>query len=99
MRIAWATMLACAVTAAFAAAPAAGDDRDTLRRYAAGTWASMAAMTDPASGLPTDQLHADGRREVQTSTTNIGAYLWSAVAAERVGIIGPASCASAPRAR
>ena len=88
MRIAWVTMLACALTAAFAAAPAAGDDQDTLRRYAAGTWASMAAMTDPASGLPTDQLFADGRREVQTSTTNIGAYLWSAVAAERLGIIG-----------
>ena len=52
MRIAWATMLACALAAAFAAAPAAGDDQDTLRRYAAGTWASMAAMTDPASGLP-----------------------------------------------
>ncbi len=88
MRIAWATMLACALAAAFAAAPAAGDDQDTLRRYAEGTWASMAAMTDPASGLPTDQLFADGRREVQTSTTNIGAYLWSAVAAERLGIIG-----------
>ena len=88
MRIAWVTMLTCALAAVFAAAPAAGDDQDTLRRYAAGTWASMAAMTDPASGLPTDQLFADGRREVQTSTTNIGAYLWSAVAAERLGMIG-----------
>ena len=88
MRIAWATMLACVLVAGYTAAPAAGDDRDTLRRYAAGTWASMAAMTDPASGLPSDQLFADGTTDVQTSTTNIGAYLWSAVAAERLGIIG-----------
>jgi hypothetical protein len=44
-------------------------------------------MVDNASGLPTDYLHADGSREVQTSTTNIGAYLWSAVGAERLGII------------
>jgi hypothetical protein len=47
-------------------------------------------MTDATSGLPTDQLHADGARDVQTSTTNIGAYLWSAVAAERLGIISHA---------
>ena len=46
-----------------------------------------------ASGLPADSLDADGTTSVQTSTTNIGAYLWSAVAAQRLGII------SAPRAR
>jgi Putative glucoamylase/RTX calcium-binding nonapeptide repeat (4 copies)/Protein of unknown function (DUF3131) len=45
-------------------------------------------MTDEDSGLPTDLLGADGTRAVQTSTTNIGAYMWSAVAAERLGIIG-----------
>ena len=33
---------------------------------------------------------ATAKRSVQTSTTNIGAYLWSAVAAERLGIIGHA---------
>ena len=82
-----AVALACAGLFAPAASAATPDDR-TLRRYAEGTWASLAAMTDPATGLPTDQLFVDGRREVQTSTTNIGAYLWSAVAAERVGIIG-----------
>jgi hypothetical protein len=58
-----------------------------LRQYAQTTWASMAAMTDPASGLPADSLEADGTTSVQTSTTNIGAYLWSAVAAERLGLI------------
>ena len=66
---------------------AAADDA-TLERYAAGTWASFEAMTDAATGLPTDQLLADGTRVPQTSTTNIGAYMWSAVAAERLGLIG-----------
>ena len=48
----------------------------------------MAAMTDEESGLPTDLMAADGTREVQTSITNIGAYLWSTVGAEQAGIIG-----------
>ena len=39
------------------------------------------------SGLPSDILNADGTRSVQTSTTNIGAYMWSAVVAERLGFI------------
>ncbi|MDX6476423.1 MAG: hypothetical protein QOH95_1934 [Gaiellaceae bacterium] len=73
-----------------ATAPAAESPDATLHRYAADTWASFVAMTDPASGLPTDQLHADGARDVQTSTTNIGAYLWSAVAAERLRVISHA---------
>ena len=44
-------------------------------------------MTDRSSGLPADILESDGSRSVQTSTTNIGAYMWSAVAARRLGII------------
>src|SRR5215217_3270902 len=68
------------------AAPAAEGDA-TLQRYARDTWASFVAMTDPRSGLPADVLEGDGGRSVQTSTTNIGAYLWSAVAAERLGVI------------
>ena len=58
-----------------------------LRQYAETTWASFAAMTDENSGLPADVLNADGTKSIQTSTTNIGAYMWSAVAAERLGII------------
>jgi hypothetical protein len=74
-----------------AAAPAqgAGEDR-TLQRYATDTWESFVAMTDPQSGLPTDRLWPDGSRAVQTSTTNVGAYLWSTVAAQELGIIGHA---------
>src|SRR4051794_23178897 len=87
-------LLVAGLPAAASAAPA-NPDRDTrdtltLRRYAADTWASLAAMTDRRSGLPADSLGDDGTRSVQTSTTNIGAYLWSSVAAEQVGILGRA---------
>src|SRR5207244_5575049 len=74
----------------WAAAPASANSQDTLQGYARATWTSLAAMTDGQSGLPADSLGADGTRSVQTSTTNIGAYMWSAVAAERLGIIGHA---------
>ncbi len=79
------------VTAASAAGAGHGLDpgeRSTLLGYAEHTWASLVAMTDPDSGLPADSLEADGTPSVQTSTTNIGAYLWSTVVAERLGIIG-----------
>jgi hypothetical protein len=61
--------------------------RADLRAYARHTWASFVAMTDRHSGLPADILNRDGSTSVQTSTTNIGAYMWSAVAAERLGFI------------
>ena len=79
-------------------------DRGSLREYAEATWRSFDAMTDHQSGLPADILHADGTAEPQTSTTNIGAYMWSAIGAERLGIIGrrelvpsPAGDADDPR--
>jgi hypothetical protein len=76
-----------ALTAALVIAqPAAAKDR-TLERYAEGTWRSFEAMTDARSGLPSDILESDGTRSVQTSNTNIGAYMWSAVVAEELGII------------
>jgi hypothetical protein len=85
--------LAVLMTMAFAlgampAAAGAQSGAPDLQRYAADTWRSMAAMTDPDSGLPADVLNADGSTSVQTSTTNIGAYLWSAYAAQKLGIIG-----------
>ena len=82
---------------ASAASPGAGASRTeatkttsdaTLMRYARGTWASFVAMTDPHSGLPADSLSSDGTTSVQTSTTNIGAYMWSTLVAEELGIIG-----------
>jgi len=63
------------------------DTRQTLYRYARDTWASFVAMTDPDTGLPADTLNVDGTRSVQTSTTNIGAYMWSTLVAERLGLI------------
>src|SRR3954451_1320732 len=70
------------------AAPAAARDRTrgNVHEYAQRTWSSFVAMTDRHSGLPADILNSDGSTSVQTSTTNIGAYMWSAVAARRLGI-------------
>jgi Putative glucoamylase/Protein of unknown function (DUF3131)/RTX calcium-binding nonapeptide repeat (4 copies) len=79
-------VLASIVAIGLAAQPAAASDRE-LERYAKGTWASLVAMTDEETGLPADFVQADGTRSVQTSNTNIGAYLWSAVVAEELGII------------
>jgi hypothetical protein len=84
MRIRLVALVAAAVLVN--AVPAHASD-GPLQRYARDTWASFAAMTDPASGLPADVLNADGTTSVQTSTTNIGAYMWSALVAERLGII------------
>jgi hypothetical protein len=77
--------LLVAVVGSLAAAPPAGASE--LHDYAEDTWASFAAMTDRSSGLPADVLNSDGSTSVQTSTTNIGAYMWSAVAAHELGII------------
>ena len=88
MRKAWGVALLVAALTLAPGAQAAHDDRATLERYARDTWASFVAMTDPGTGLPTDSLRADGERSVQTSTTNIGAYMWSTLVAERLGIIG-----------
>jgi hypothetical protein len=87
MRKIW-TAIAGAIVAMALAQPAAAHERSPLHRYAEGTWRSFAAMTDEQSGLPPDALNTDGTTSVQTSTTNIGAYMWSAVAAERLEIIG-----------
>jgi hypothetical protein len=70
------------------------NQRATLLGYARTTWASFVAMTDPDTGLPADSLSSDGTQSVQTSTTNIGAYMWSTVVAERLGIITQAEAAS-----
>jgi hypothetical protein len=79
-------LLAPSAPAGPAAAPAA--PAAALERYARDTWASLVAMTDEQSGLPADKLLADGGRSVETSATNIGAYMWSTLVAERLGLIG-----------
>jgi hypothetical protein len=62
----------------------------TVRTWAADTWRSLVAMTDPRTGLPADNIPAslaDGDRSGYTSPTNIGGYLWSTVVARELGII------------
>jgi hypothetical protein len=71
--------------------PAPGDDTDrVLREYAADTWRSFEAMTDPDTGLPADNVGGDldaSTRSGYTSPTNIGAYLWSTVVARDLGLV------------
>ena len=62
----------------------------TLERYAADTYDSLAAMTDPATGLPADNIGGTldpTTRSAYTSPTNIGGYLWSTVMARDLGIV------------
>ena len=62
----------------------------TVRTWAADTWRSLVAMTDPRTGLPADNIPASlaaGDRSGYTSPTNIGGYLWSTIAARELGII------------
>jgi len=71
-------------------APTGPGARD-LQRYAEDTWASMAAMAHPATGLPDDNIGGDldaATASGYTSPTNIGGYLWSTVTARDLGIIG-----------
>jgi len=72
---------------ALSAPAAAASERDTMRAYAADTWRSFELMTDPHTGLPSDNVSEDGVRSRYTSPTNIGTYLWSTIAARDLGII------------
>jgi len=65
--------------------------KGVLKGYARDTWRSFEAMTVPETGMPTDNVAGDldeGTRAGYTSPTNIGAYLWSTVAARDIGLIG-----------
>ena len=73
------------------------DERATLLRYANDTWRSFERLTLP-SGLPADSLSRDGEGWSNplsyTSPTNIAAYLWSTLAAERLHLIGSSEARS-----
>ncbi|MEJ7794088.1 MAG: DUF3131 domain-containing protein, partial [Nocardioides sp.] len=67
-----------------------GGDQRTLKTYAEDTWRSFEAMTVLRTGLPADNVGGNlkpGTRSEFTSPTNIGAYLWSTVAARDIGLI------------
>jgi hypothetical protein len=61
----------------------------TLERYAHDTWRSFVMLTNPATGLPSDNVSAEGVRAKYTSPTNIGTYIWSTIAARDLGIVKP----------
>ena len=78
-------------TAPAQANPGPPTDRQLLLGYARDTWRSMVALTDPATGLPSDNMTGPVTAPVRaayTSPTNIGGYLWSTVVARDTGIIG-----------
>lgn len=65
-----------------------GGGDSVLDRYAADTWASLVAMTDETTGLPSDNIEGDlTAPSAYTSPTNIGGYLWSAVVARDLGLL------------
>jgi hypothetical protein len=76
---------------AFLRAPSAlAFDGVRVRTWAADTWHSLVAMTDPSTGLPADNIPeslAAEDRSGYTSPTNIGGYLWSTVVARELGLI------------
>lgn len=65
-----------------------GPERQELMQYAADTWQSFVALTYP-NGLPSDNINVDGTLAQYTSPTNIGAYIWSTLAARDLQIITP----------
>ncbi|MGH2996661.1 MAG: glucoamylase family protein [Gaiellaceae bacterium] len=80
-------LLILAVTLAVAAPAATAPPASTLQGYAVDTWHSFVTMTNPATGLPSDNVSAEGVRARYTSPTNVGTYLWSTLAARDLGII------------
>src|SRR5271157_4430667 len=73
------------------------DERATLLRYAKDTWRSFERLTQP-NGLPADCLPHDGagwgNPSRLTTPSDIAAYIWSVLAAERLKLIGPQECRS-----
>lgn len=64
-------------------------DQELLREIARRTWDFLAHATDKYTGLPLDRVDIEGVSRVDdyTSTTNIGLYIASCVAAEKMGFI------------
>ena len=69
--------------------------RRRLDGWARDTWRSMVAMADEDTGLVADNIPATlagSDRSRNTSPTNIGGYLWSAVVARELKIISGREC-------
>ncbi|MBA2332858.1 MAG: DUF3131 domain-containing protein, partial [Actinobacteria bacterium] len=83
-------LLVLAAALVLALPAAATSPSTTLQGYAADTWRSFDMMLNPATGLPSDNVSAEGVRARYTSPTNIATYLWSTIAARDLGLISPA---------
>jgi len=84
--------MAALLALAMATPVAASNPRSTLERWAADTWASFVAMTNPETGLPSDNIDGDldpASRAAYTSPTNIGMYIWATLAARDLQLITP----------
>ena len=84
--------IAALLALALATPVAAVRPRDTLQRWAADTWASFVAMTNPETGLPSDNIDGDldpASRAAYTSPTNIGMYIWATLSARDLQLITP----------
>ncbi|MFG3660428.1 glucoamylase family protein [Streptomyces sp. NPDC047706] len=82
--------LALGAAPAYAHRSPSQDPEALLTRWFADTYRSLEAMVAD-SGLPADNIKLGGERPVlteNTSTTNIGCWLWSTVAASGLGLIG-----------
>ncbi|MFR9674368.1 glucoamylase family protein [Streptomyces sp. TR06-5] len=76
--------------AARTAGAASGGVEAVLRGWFADTYRSLEAMVSPETGLPADNIAlGDGAPQLSenTSSTNIGAWLWATVAAAGLGVI------------
>src|SRR5687767_2993852 len=79
-------LLALAAPAASGTKPK-GEQRATELAYATDTYRSFEMMLFSETGLPADNVSAEGARARYTSPTNIAAYMWSTVAARDLGLI------------
>jgi len=90
-------LLVLAVLAAVALPSAASSKQDppspaqrvVLATYAADTWHSFLMLTNEATGLPSDNVSAEGVRAKYTSPTNIATYIWAVLAARDLQLITP----------
>lgn len=64
--------------------------RAVLASWAVDTWRALAALVDPATGLPADSIDGalePGSRARYTSPTDVATYLWAAVGARDLGLV------------
>src|ERR1700738_3669777 len=65
--------------------------RASAGHWAADTWRSFAAMVEPETGLPADNIDGNldpATRSKYTSPTNVASYIWSAIVADKLHVIG-----------